>query len=444
MAYINNKKVLSIVRLATNEDLPVKVVNELPSLGDSEYSGGDRVLLTTDNYIYELCLINVDRPMDGYQWRKLIAPSLQAKMIPLALEERTIIPEENYDGFSEVTVQGLDGYVEIKDAAGNELTVDNLGIENNIVKISTKESVESTEDTLGEFLNARIDNNGNKILDYLFYYVKGLKETNSIIKLIDFSDKVSANSMFSESGLVSVEGIDFGNVSTIYRVFYNCSSLVNISSLKTSNVTNFSEMCYGCSKLTKVPALDTSNGTDFNNMFKGCYALTEVSALDTSNGTDFRLMFSDCRALIEVPALDTSNGTKFNNMFYDCRTLTTIPALDTSKGTNLNLMFAECYNLQTVDITSMDKVTTSYSQVCRNCYSLTKFIIRTMTKVPQISANAFDKCYHILGTTDSTYNPNGLADGFIYVPDAYVEQLKVATNWSVWADQIKPLSELEE
>lgn len=33
--------------------------------------------------------------------------------------------------------------------------------------------------------------------------------------------------------------------------------------------------------------------------------------------------------------------------------------------------------------------------------------------------------------------------GFIYVPDNLVEQYKTATNWSTYASQIKPLSELE-
>lgn len=33
--------------------------------------------------------------------------------------------------------------------------------------------------------------------------------------------------------------------------------------------------------------------------------------------------------------------------------------------------------------------------------------------------------------------------GFVYVPDALVEQYKVATNWSAIAHKIKPISELE-
>ena len=78
------------------------------------------------------------------------------------------------------------------------------------------------------------------------------------------------------------------------------------------------------------------------------------------------------------------------------------------------------------------------------CYSLTKLIIRNMSNIPPLSSNAFDGCYHFTGTTDATYNPQGLKDGRIYVPDDKVDALKTATNWSVYADIIVPLSTLVE
>ena len=67
-----------------------------------------------------------------------------------------------------------------------------------------------------------------------------------------------------------------------------------------------------------------------------------------------------------------------------------------------------------------------------------------MTEVPLLSANAFSLCYHFSGKVNSIYNPNGLKDGRIYVPDSMVNTLKSATNWSTYADIIVPLSTLEE
>ena len=67
-----------------------------------------------------------------------------------------------------------------------------------------------------------------------------------------------------------------------------------------------------------------------------------------------------------------------------------------------------------------------------------------MPTIPTISSNSFNNCYHFTGTTDATYNPQGLKDGRIYVPDDKVDALKTATNWSVYADIIVPLSTLVE
>ena len=76
-------------------------------------------------------------------------------------------------------------------------------------------------------------------------------------------------------------------------------------------------------------------------------------------------------------------------------------------------------------------------------YSLTVVILRyTDGVVPLMNTNAFQGCYHFYGTVSAQYNPKGLKDGYIYVPDALVDSYKTATNWSVFADQIKPLSEL--
>ena len=185
-----------------------------------------------------------------------------------------------------------------------------------------------------------------------------------------------------------------------------------------------------------------------NNLF---YYYTGISVnnliqySDTENVTDMGYMFNNCSKLQTIPQLNTSNVTSMNNMFYQCPNLTTIPQLDTSKVTNMSHMFYYCSKLQTIDLTHMKITNSSYSSnMCSDCFSLTKFIIRNMDTIPALDSNAFNFCYHFLGTTNSTYNPQGLKDGRIYVPDAMVNQLKQATNWSVYADIIVPLSTLVE
>jgi hypothetical protein len=62
---------------------------------------------------------------------------------------------------------------------------------------------------------------------------------------------------------------------------------------------------------------------------------------------------------------------------------------------------------------------------------LVTFVLRGVDAVATLASNAFN------GTPISSKN------GSIYVPDNLVDSYKSATNWSVYADQIKPLSEYQ-
>ena len=168
-----------------------------------------------------------------------------------------------------------------------------------------------------------------------------------------------------------------------------------------------------------------------------------ISYSDTENVTNMNSMFYRCSNLTTHPQLDTRSTTNMNNMFRECSHLTTIQLDISSSVTSMSNTFQNCPRLITIDITHMNKISTMWS-FANNCYSLTKLIIRNMTTIPPLDSNSFTNCYHFTGTTNETYNPNGLKDGRIYVPDDKVEALKTATNWSVYADIIVPLSTLVE
>lgn len=227
-------------------------------------------------------------------------------------------------------------------------------------------------------------------------------------------------------------------------LFYNFTTLTNdqLNSIikfdDTENVTNVYYMFHNCTSLTTIPLLDTSNVTIMGFMFSGCYKLTTIPLLDTSNVTNMNSMFSGCSALTTIPLLDTSKVTKISGMFDGCTNLTTIPLLNTSNVTNMSFMFSECKKLTKIDISKL--ADSNNDRFAYNCYSLKTLIIRTMNTIPSLQSSAFNKCYHFYGTVDATYNPDGLKDGRIYVPDDKVESLKTATNWSVFADIIVPLS----
>ena len=90
-----------------------------------------------------------------------------------------------------------------------------------------------------------------------------------------------------------------------------------------------------------------------------------------------------------------------------------------------------------------------------NCTSLTSIDLPVCTSI--VNA-AFDSCTKLtsiklanasiictLSNSDAFKNtPIANKAGYIYVPDELVEQYKKATNWSVYASQIKPLSAYKE
>lgn len=102
-----------------------------------------------------------------------------------------------------------------------------------------------------------------------------------------------------------------------------------------------------------------------------------------------------------------------------------------------NWAFESCYVLTTANIPNATSV---INGAFSNCSSLTTVIIGTKqaTVATLSSTIAFQGCCHILGTTNTTYNPTGAKDGYIYVPLSLVDDYRKATNWSRYATQIMP------
>ena len=114
--------------------------------------------------------------------------------------------------------------------------------------------------------------------------------------------------------------------------------------------------------------------------------------------------------------------------FYEKKSLTSI---DLPACTSIDsLAFNRCTSLTSIDLpacTSIDSLAFS------GCTSLTSIKLANTSKICTLSdSNAFNN------------TPIANKAGYIYVPDELVEQYKKATNWSVYASQIKPLSAYTE
>lgn len=224
------------------------------------------------------------------------------------------------------------------------------------------------------------------------------------------NDRVTSIGPYAFCHYGRLVSIDFPNVTIINQsAFDSCN---NLESVDFPNVTTINgNAFFGCEKLENV---DFPNVTTIAKYaFFGCENLSTVN-FPKVQLTAYETFAETVITNIELPSLIGAESGSFTEMFY--------------------LERAYLPNIKYID-----------TYAFKDCYSLKKLIIEQTEGVCTLeSTDAFDGCYHILGTMNGTYNPDGLADGYIYVPDELVEDYKVATNWSAYASQIKPLSELEE
>ena len=153
--------------------------------------------------------------------------------------------------------------------------------------------------------------------------------------------------------------------------------------------------------------------------------------------------------------IDIIEGTSFINdrittvkdqLFYYSTSLTTVSIPEcTSIG---SYAFIGCKSLTTIDL---PECTSIGNYAFNSCTSLTTV---NLPKCTSIGDFAFQNCTNLttiilsnnqVATLSSRYAFNSSAitrTGYIYVPDNLVDSYKSDTNWSTYANQIKPLSEL--
>lgn len=213
---------------------------------------------------------------------------------------------------------------------------------------------------------------------------------------------------------------------------------------ETENVKYANYMFNDNKNIQVVPSLNLSNLTDATGMFSGANALISVGTFNTNKCTTMAYMFKNCQNFESIPSLDVSYSTSFYDMFTNCYKLKTLPRLNLRKYNNINfaLMFSNCRLLEYVDLSYFQSSDSTKTEGMFNCcYSLKAIVIRELGTSYTLNNYALYDNYHFKGTVNSTYNPNGDKDGYIYVPRNKVNTIKSATNWSVYADQIRALED---
>lgn len=142
--------------------------------------------------------------------------------------------------------------------------------------------------------------------------------------------------------------------------------------------------------------------------------------------------FSYCRSLVSA-SFPNATGDLKSGTFSSCKLLKSV-ILPKIQRCDFQVFMSDSL-LQKVDFGSLTILPyrTSGNATFYGCTSLKTLIIRT-SSVCTLMSSAHGIGGTLIGTSET--------EGFIYVPDELVEDYKVATNWSVYANKIKGLSEL--
>ena len=261
------------------------------------------------------------------------------------------------------------------------------------------------------------------------------------------------------------------------NAFYGCSSLREIAFPESLTRINGGAF-YGCSSLREVVLKEGFTAFSRYNIFQNCTSLLYVKLPSTLKSNLTEGIFRGCTSLLKVEGLENSQVPIIQgSAFYGCSALTEIafPASLTSIGNSAfskTVIYGEFTfeNLQTLGSRAFENTKVSKmkfpslvsSEASSNfegifSYCTNLVLVDIGDKCTTIKSNSFGRFVGTSGN-DITFiiraiTPPELADrlistqwvrakiGVIYVPDESLEAYKTATNWSYYADILKPLSE---
>lgn len=184
------------------------------------------------------------------------------------------------------------------------------------------------------------------------------------------------------------------------------------------STSNPGEYFTDCAKLEEVDLSNVVSIARYNktSFFKNCSQLRSVTfpaGVAWVLGTDD---FYSCKKLekIVLPDSVTTSNQTYNTgrAFYDCQALRVADL-----GTGIASLHGAQYG----------------SSAFAGCVAMEKLVLRKSDAIVTLSAP------YLFSKTSAIAIPQNLVG--IYVPDALVDTYKADTNWSAYADYIKPLSQ---
>ena len=366
---------------------------------------------------------------------------LQAKIATPTAEGTVVEPDKGYGGLSVVTIEG-----------DENLKAENIAEGVSIFGVTGTHAGGGDLDALIDGTITEVNSGATKLREYALYKQPSLVSANF--------PNLKEVPLYCFGSCALLANIVLPSVTKINNyAFSACNALVNVT---LPSVTFLGQSSFsGC---TALMAVDFPNVTSIaNQVFSSCKALKSAKfpqAKSTGEATfrycesleniDFPsatlidgYAFSGCNKIVNVNVTGEENNlnapnvtTMYSNAFRECYGLTNV------HFPNLTMVQSETfYHCQVLTNVDLPKVKSIGAKAFMFCYSLKSVILRSETVCTLSNTSALQGCYHILGTVDTTYNPNGDKDGYIYVPANLVDSYKTATNWSTYASQIRAIDE---
>lgn len=394
------------------------------------------------------------------------AVPLQDKSTDPSASVINIIPDENYLGLNQVTINAVNASIDANitpsniangvnilgvvgtlipgEDLNNELNAQNLVIANLENQIDELSDIINNAGTGGNTINyitanyyekamligeAFVSSTGTTNDLYLLYSLKP-DFSNTSAKLfgaagavrgalpaVELSDNRAinlSNAFLAYNNLVYGPNLTTQNVTDMSNMYQSCTKLITVANYNTINVTNMAFMFNNCLNLTSVPNFDTSNVINMGNMFNGWISnktipITSIPNFNTINVTDMSKMLRGTN-ITDLPNFDMSNVVEAPSMCTKCVHLVNIPDLNLPNIINTPDMFAGCTSLMNIPNIEMNQAINASSMFKDNpnLVNIGTINMANMRDVSQMFRNDFNLVnvpeFHLSDTTALLYS----------------------------------------
>jgi hypothetical protein len=281
--------------------------------------------------------------------------------------------------------------------------------------------------------------------------LKHITIPNNITTLGTFKNCTALEAIILPASLASLPSYCFDGCKSLISVtlptgitsipdyaFRNCSVLETIS--VPSTIKSVGQYAFsGCTVLTDID-LPSGFQTIGAYAFQNCQAMASVDfpATLTSIGN---YAYSGCTALTAVAI---GNGVSVGQYaFSGCSSLVSV-VLPENMSTIPAYCFQNCTGLATITWPSAPTTIGNYAFAgCR--FKDSGYALQLPASVTSIGSNAFGALRHLImpSTTPISIASDSFLVGYtvLYVPAGMVDMYKVRTNWSNYAERIRPISD---